>query len=65
MVTVGDQELPWEEGLTVATLLARLTDGHIYAVVKLDGRLVSRPHFNVTPVPDGARIILIPMIAGG
>lgn len=65
MVTVGDRELPWQEGLTVATLLARLEDGHIYAVVKLDGRLVSRPHFNITPVPDGARVTLIPMIAGG
>ncbi|MCB2146431.1 MAG: MoaD/ThiS family protein [Deltaproteobacteria bacterium] len=65
MITVGDQELPWQEGLTVATLLARLKDGHIYAVVKLDGRLVSRPHFNITPVPDGARVTLIPMIAGG
>ncbi len=49
----------------MATLLARLTDGHIYAVVKLDGKLVSRPHFNVTPVPDGSRVTLIPMIAGG
>jgi thiamine biosynthesis protein ThiS len=65
MVTVGDQEFPWQEGLTVNTLLARLTDGHIYAVVKLNGKLVSRPHFNITPVPDGARVTLIPMIAGG
>ena len=49
----------------MATLLAQLDDGHIYAVVKLDGKLVSRPHFDTTPVPDGARVTLIPMIAGG
>jgi len=65
MVTVDDQEFPWKEGMTVTTLLARLKDGHIYAVVKLDGKLVSRPHFNITLVPDGARVTLIPMIAGG
>ena len=65
MVRVDGQEFPWQEGLTVAALLAQLTDGHIYAVVKLDGKLVSRPHFNTTPVPDGARVDLIPMIAGG
>ena len=65
MVHVDGQELSWQAGMTVAALLAQLKDGHIYAVVKLDGKLVSRPHFNITPVPDGARITLIPMIAGG
>jgi len=65
MVTVDEQEISWHDGLTVATLLDQLDDGHFYAVVKLDGKLVSRPRFNTTTVPDGARITLIPMIAGG
>ena len=65
MVTVDGQARCWQEGLTVASLLAQLDDGHIYAVVKLDGKLVSRPHFKTTPVPDGTRVRLIPMIAGG
>jgi thiamine biosynthesis protein ThiS len=65
MVTVNEQAHCWQKGLTVASLLAQLDDGHTYAVVKLDGKLVSRPHFKTTPVPDGARITLIPMIAGG
>lgn len=65
MVHIGEQEFPWQEGLTVATLLSKLKDGHIYAVVKLDGKLVSRPHFNTMRVPDGARVSPIPMIAGG
>jgi thiamine biosynthesis protein ThiS len=65
MVTVDEQARGWQEGLTVASLLAQLDDGHMYAVVKLDGKLVSRPHFKTTPVPDGARVTLVPMIAGG
>ncbi len=65
MVHVDGQALSWQAGMTVAALLAQLEDGHIYAVVKLDGKLVSRPHFDITPVPDGARVTLIPMIAGG
>ena len=65
MIAVDEFELPWREGMTVAALLAQLKDGSIYAVVKLDGKLVSRPHFNITPVHDGARVRLIPMIAGG
>ena len=65
MVTVDEQARCWQKGLTVASLLTQLDDGHMYAVVKLDGKLVSRPHFKTTPVPDGARVTLIPMIAGG
>ena len=65
MVYLGEQKITWQAGMTVATLLDSLEDGHIYAVVKLNGRLVSRPHFNATPVPDGARVTPIPMIAGG
>jgi thiamine biosynthesis protein ThiS len=65
MITIGDQEIPWREGLTVAILLAQLQDGHSYAVVKLNGKLVSRPQFDKTPVHDGSQITPIPMIAGG
>lgn len=51
--------------MTLATLLDELPDGHSYAVVKLNGKLVSRPHFAMTTVPNGSRVIPIPMIAGG
>lgn len=65
MIHVGDQAFPWKEGMTVADVLSLLPDGHLYAVVKLDGRLISRPHFATIPVPDGASVTPIPMIAGG
>lgn len=65
MVFIGDLAVSWQSGLTVADVLARLPDGEHYAVVKLDGKLVSRPNFTTTPVSDGARITPIPMIAGG
>lgn len=65
MVHIEELAFPWEPGMTVASLLAKLTDGHVYAVVKLDGKLVSRPHFSTTPVGDGSRVTPVPMIAGG
>ena len=65
MVTVGERSIAWQAGMTVASLLAMVDAGHSFAVVKLDGKLVSRPHFATTPVHDGARIDPIPMIAGG
>ena len=65
MVWFGERKIPWRHGMTVAELLAMLDDGHLVAVVRMDGRLVSRPRFSATAVPDGAHVIPIPMIAGG
>jgi len=65
VITLGEEKILWQEGMTVATLLETVDDGHKYAVVRINGKLVSRPNFGETPVPDQARINLIPMIAGG
>jgi sulfur carrier protein ThiS len=65
MVYIDDAPYEWQPDLSVADLLARLPDGECIAVVKLDGKLVSRPFFTTTRVPDGARIVPVPMIAGG
>ena len=65
MIRVGEKQIPWHEGMTVASVLAQMEDGHIYAVVRLNGKLISRPRFDTTPVPDNSEVILIPMVAGG
>jgi len=65
VITLGEKKVPWQEGMTVATLLETVADGHKYAVVRINGKLVSRPNFEKTAVPDQAEIRLIPMIAGG
>ncbi len=65
MIQVGERQVAWEPGMTVASLLEKLEDGGFYAVVRLNGKLVSRPNFSSTPLPDGATVELIPMVAGG
>ena len=65
MITVSGQDFPWREGMTVADLLQEIDDAHPYAVVRINDRYVSRPHFDKTTVPDGSTVFLIPMIAGG
>ena len=65
MITVGEREWPWSEGMTVADILAALEKGDQYAVVRVNDQYISRPNFGKTQVPDGAQIFLIPMIAGG
>ena len=65
MIKVGDHAMAWQPGLTLAQVLDTLEDGHTYAVVRLNGKLVSKPDFPKTPVPDGADIQPLPLIAGG
>lgn len=65
MIRVNGQPRPWQEGMTVSDLLETVENARFYAVVRIDGDTVSKPHFAETRIPDGAEVYLIPMIAGG
>jgi len=65
MIKVRGKEHPWRKGMTIADLLRELDDPYPYAVVRMDGQVISRPNFEKTAIPDGAEILLVPMIAGG
>lgn len=65
MLKVNDEKVPWQEGMTVTDLLNGLEDAHPYAVVRVNDKYVSKPHFNDYEIPDNAEIYLIPMIVGG
>lgn len=65
MIVVDGIKIRWTPELTVAELLSAVAAGRQIAVVRINGRLVSLPHFETTSVPDGAEVVLIPMIAGG
>ena len=63
MITVDDTPMEWEEDMTVASLVKAL--GESVAVVRLNGKLISSPKFQATPIPDGSEIRLLPLVAGG
>lgn len=65
MIRVNGKQHPWREGMTVADLLEDLQDPQHYAVVRIDTRHVSKPHFENTLIPDDSDVFLLPMIAGG
>ncbi len=66
MIRVGDEmQIPWRPGITVDEVLDLVPGGHDCAALRINGRILARPRFPLTPVPDEARIDLIPMIAGG
>jgi sulfur carrier protein ThiS len=65
MIEVDGQLLAWRPDLTLATLMDQVDPKGEIAVVRLGAKLVSRPNFGATQIPDGAVIYLIPMVAGG
>ena len=65
MLKMNDEEIPWREGMTVTDLLNGLEDSHPYAVVRINDKYVSKPHFDDYHIPDKAEIYLIPMVVGG
>ncbi len=46
MIILNGEELSWREGMTVTDLLNGLEDAHSYAVVRVNDKYVSKPHFD-------------------
>jgi thiamine biosynthesis protein ThiS len=66
MIRVNDQyEVEWRPGMTVQDLLDALKFSFRMIVVKVDGRVVLRPDFATTGIPDGAEVQAIHLISGG
>ena len=65
MITVNGKNTPWYQGLTISEMLINLKDPYPYAVVRINGRHVSRPDFESYQIPDESEVYLMPLIAGG
>ncbi|RJQ52915.1 MAG: thiamine biosynthesis protein ThiS [Desulfobacteraceae bacterium] len=65
MIRVMGKEMPWQEGMTVSDLIRDLNESFDFALVRIDHKQVTRPHFHTTPIPDDSDVYLVPMIAGG
>ena len=65
MIWVNGEKYSWYEGMTVKDLLNNFNKSHLYAVVRINDKHISRPYFEKTLIPDNSEVFLIPMIAGG
>jgi len=65
MITVNGDPMDWTDGMTVADLLERRRFIFRMLVVNIDGRLIKRRDYAITPVPDGATVEVIHMMSGG
>ena len=65
MIRAGEHSLDWYENMTVSDVLEKIDNTDLCAVVRLNGKLVSSPHFDTTVVPDDSQIDILPPVAGG
>jgi sulfur carrier protein ThiS len=65
VIRVDGKTVSWHDGMTVSDLLMVLADPYPYAVVRINGRYVSKPDFDRIRIPDDAEVRCIPLISGG
>ena len=65
MLQVNDQPLEYDPGMTVEDILKKKNYVFRMLAVWIDGEFVARGTYGKTPVPDGADVKVIHMIAGG
>lgn len=65
MLTVNDEPLEYEDGMTVSDILKRRNYIFRMLAVWIDGEFVPRDQYGETKVSDGADVKVIHMIAGG
>ena len=65
MIIIDGKQMVWHQGMTLEQAVSRLEGNHIFPVVRLNGKPISRPNFSGTFVADGDVVEPIPLIAGG
>ncbi len=64
-ITVNGRTVSWEEGMTVQRVLEVMNYTFRMLVVKVDDRLVKRDGYASFPIPAGADVKVIHLVAGG
>ncbi len=65
MITIKGEKIPWFDGITILQILRKTKLENKFAVIRLNGRLISKPDFESTTVDDNSNIVPLPMISGG
>jgi sulfur carrier protein ThiS len=64
MISVGDRQVPWSEGMTVGDVIRPLAIPHTM-LLEVNGKLVLRGDAEKTKISDGSKVMLRPIMDGG
>lgn len=65
MITVNGKEFPWEEGMTVASLLELKKYVYPRIIVRINEQFIKDENFQTTVIHDGDDVKCIHLMAGG
>jgi thiamine biosynthesis protein ThiS len=65
VITVGNREMPWTTGMTVADVVKSLGTTGVAFLVDVDGKVVWEKDWQLTVLADGARVRIRPLMIGG
>ena len=66
VVRVNDNlEVPWSPGMTVRDLLRQCRFTYSLITVSVNGQVIRREEYDTYPIPPGAEVRVIHLIAGG
>ena len=65
MIVVNGNDIEWQDGMTVSSLLEHMNYTFPLVVVKIDGKVVKKDKYDSTKVPDGSNVEVIHLISGG
>lgn len=65
IVVNGTRELPWTQGMTVRDVLRLCNFTYPLITVTVNGQIVPKEELDTFPIPPGAEVRVIHLIAGG
>ena len=65
MITAKGKQIQWYEGITIKDVLKIIDFDFPYIYVTLDGKIVQSRHWDTTRVPDGSKMDVHAIVAGG
>ncbi len=65
MIKLNNKDFPWEEGMTVESLMIQKKFTYSRIIVKINGHHVEQEDYSATVINDGDNVQMIHLLAGG
>ncbi|MGD9568542.1 MAG: sulfur carrier protein ThiS [Sedimentibacter sp.] len=65
MIKLNNKDFPWEEGMTVESLMNKKKFTYSRIIVKINDKHIEKENYKITEINDGDDVQMIHLLAGG
>lgn len=65
MIKLNNRDFPWEEGMTVESLMEKKKFTYSRIIVKINGQHIEQEDYSNAVINDGDNVQMIHLLAGG